>query len=127
MSAARIMVVDDDADVRGLLRTTLDGDGFEIIEARDGQQALELAAKEPPDLVILDWQMPGLSGPEVLTQLKRHEAPPPVILLTAQLEPRYSTLAQIFGADAYLTKPFSPLQLSDIVESLLAARNGDGA
>ena len=121
MTARRIMLVDDDTDVRGLLRTTLDGDGFEIVEARDGAEALELAEQAPPDLVILDWQMPGLSGPEVLTQLKRHHAPPPVILLTAQLEPRYSTLAQIFGADAYLTKPFSPLQLADTVESLLAA------
>ena len=125
MSAARIMVVDDDADVRGLLRTTLDGDGFEIVEAGDGQQALELVAKELPDLVILDWQMPGLSGPEVLTQLKRQDAALPVILLTAQLEPRYSTLAQIFGADAYLTKPFSPLQLAAAVEGLLSARRAD--
>ena len=119
------MLVDDDPSVRGLLRTTLDAEGWAIVEASDGDTALALADAAPADLVVLDWRMPGLSGPEVLTRLKKRHPTVPVVLLTAGSEPRNASLAAVFGADAYLTKPFSPLRLVDVVERLLGRRDGD--
>lgn len=121
------MLVDDDAGVRQLLRATLDAEGWAIVEASDGAAALALADATRPDLVVLDWRMPGLSGPEVLTRLKQRHPAIRVILLTAASEPRYGSLAAVFGADAYLTKPFSPLRLLEVIEALLGQRDGDSA
>jgi len=120
MTAHRIMLVDDDAEVRTLVRTTLPSEGFEIAEAADGDEALALAEDGPTDLVLLDWHMPGRSGEEVLAELKRRYPELPVIVLTAQLDRRHRVRAEELGADAFLTKPFSPLQLLDEIERLIA-------
>lgn len=122
MSARRVLIADDDESVRRLLRVTLSPDCFEIVEARDGEHALGLIDGKVPDLVLLDWKMPGRSGAEVLKELKRRYPDVRVIVLTADRSPRQRTLARSLGAEVFLTKPFSPVQLIETVERLLAER-----
>lgn len=104
----RVLVVDDEPDVRELVRSVLASDGYQVVEAADGTEALRLAEQHIPDLVGLDWQMPGLTGVEVLTELGRKYPELPVILLTAALDPRYGGLAGILGAAEFIQKPFQP-------------------
>ena len=115
------MVVDDDPSVRDLLRLTLPVDGFEVVEAGDGMQALGAARQRRLDLVLLDWRMPGASGHEVLRELKRREPDLPVIVLTAEPASALRDVARSLGADEFLTKPFSPLELLGAVERFLPA------
>ncbi len=116
------MLVDDDATLRTLLRVTLPSDGFEVVEAADGAEALQLLDERPPDLVVLDWNMPERSGAEVLAELKRRDALVPVIVLTAERDKRPRAVARMLGADEFLTKPFSPLRLLDAIDRLIADR-----
>lgn len=126
---SRVMIVDDDDTMRRLLRATLpEAEGFAIVEASDGGQALELLENgEQVDLVLLDWMMPGPSGADVLEQIRSHHPEVPVIVVTAELEPRQRELAEALGADIFLTKPFSPLQLLEHVERMLPRRASDPA
>ena len=119
MSAPRIMIVDDDTALRSLLVSTLPTDGCELVEARGGSEAIELLRTKPPDLVLLDWRMPGRSGAEVLAELKRLHPNVPVIVLTVENRPFLRTLAEALGAEVFMTKPFSPLRLLAEVERLL--------
>lgn len=119
MSARRILIVDDDPAVRALLRMTLPVEGFEIVDAPDGERALDLIAERVPDVVLLDWSMPGTTGGEVLTELRERGVTVPVIVLTAEAAPRYRERAVELGAASFLTKPFSPLELLAEVERLL--------
>lgn len=112
----RILLVDDDSQLRGLLRVTIPADEYELLEAGDGAEALALARREQPDLVILDWQLPERSGAEVLAEVKSWPEAPSVLVLTAYSE------ADPAGADAFLLKPFSPVRLLDVVDDLLHAR-----
>jgi CheY-like chemotaxis protein len=120
MTPRSILIADDDDWVRSLLRTTLPAEEFEIVEARDGSEALEIAAGgRALDLVLLDWRMPGASGEDVLRALKGARPDVPVIVLTAETAPSYRRVAETLGVDLFLTKPFSPLQLLDAVERLV--------
>jgi DNA-binding response OmpR family regulator len=112
------MLVDDDPSVRRLLALTLPVAGFEIVES-DGSDAVELARREQPDLVFLDWRLPDARGEDVLRELKSARSTPPVIVLTAEQAPRERQTALALGADLFLTKPFSPLELIEAVERLL--------
>jgi DNA-binding response OmpR family regulator len=121
-TAGRVLVVDDDADIRGLVEFKLQQAGFEVMTADDGAGALSMVENWKPDLVVLDVAMPGLSGYDVC---KRFRSDPtmervPVIMLTARTQATFSTLGYMAGADLYLTKPFSPRELVERVESLLA-------
>jgi CheY-like chemotaxis protein len=120
VTVRRVLIVDDDPSVRNLLRMTLPVDGFEIVEAENGEEALSLIEGAVPDLVLLDWAMPGLSGGDVLAELKRRRPELPVIILTAEADPRFRAVSESLGVEAYLTKPFSPLQLLSEVERLLS-------
>ncbi len=121
------MVVDDDTTLRQLLAVTFATDDCEIVEAVDGHEALALVEADRPDLVLLDWKMTGRSGAEVLGELKRLHPDLPVIVLTAEIQPRHRAEATQLGADTFLTKPFSPLRLIETVERLLPERSGDHA
>ncbi len=120
LATRRILVVDDDEELRELLRRTLPMDGFEILEARNGREALERVDDGAPDLVVLDWSMPERSGADVLAELERRRLRLPVIVLTASADPRHRRAAESYGADVFLTKPFSPLELLREIERLLA-------
>ena len=117
-----ILIADDEAFLRFLVRTTLNLEEYEFHEAQDGEHALRLAREGKPDLVILDWKMPGMSGIEVLDALRRDRETfqIPVIMLTGRHATVDRTEAQLRGISAYLVKPFSPLELVESVERVLA-------
>jgi len=117
----RVLIVDDDAAIRSLLRMTLPDDAYEVAEAADGSEVPALLDQGVPDLVVLDWKMPGKHGAFVLDELKARYPALPVVVLTAEGRDTQRALAEALHADAYLTKPFSPLELLDTIERLLAA------
>lgn len=108
--AGKILIVDDEDDIRGLLRAYLEKEGYQVFEAVDGEQAVQTAWKEAPDLVVLDIMLPKMSGLEVLTKLRR-DSDVYVIMLTAKTEEVDKLVGLNMGADDYLTKPFSPREL----------------
>jgi CheY-like chemotaxis protein len=112
-----VMVVDDDEMIRRLVRTVLEVDDLEVVEAKDGAQALELAKSAEPAVVVLDVMMPGLDGVEVCRRLDH--AAVKVVVLTARDDPRIERACREAGADAFLTKPFSSAKLLDMVAELL--------
>jgi two-component system phosphate regulon response regulator PhoB len=108
-----ILVVEDEAALVTLLRYNLEREGFRVAEARDGEEALLMAREQKPDLVILDWMLPLLSGLEVCRQLRRgpETRSVPIIMLTARGEEGDKLRGLDSGADDYVTKPFSPSEL----------------
>jgi two-component system, OmpR family, phosphate regulon response regulator PhoB len=120
MSERRVLVVDDDDAVRSLLRHTLEGT-YEVSEAEDGQQALAQLGRELPDLVLLDWRMPGIGGASVLDVIKSAYPNLPVVVLTSESQDHHRALAESLGVDVFLTKPFSPIELLATLERLLGS------
>ncbi len=122
--AATILVCDNEEALRGLVRATLESDEYEIVEARDGDESVELAEKVRPDLIVLDMMMPGRTGLEVLDHLRAQDElrETPVVMLTARAQLADRDAATGAGADCFLPKPFSPLELATVVEALLDAR-----
>jgi len=117
-----VLLVDDDAALRRLVRATLPSEWYEVTEAEDGDEALTAIAEHPPDLLVLDWHMPERSGEEVLAALKGRNHSIPVVVLTAEQRLEEREAAERLGADAFLTKPFSPLDLLHAIEGLLPER-----
>ncbi len=124
----RILVVDDDPNIRELIMETLGGADFDVLEARDGGEALELSAKELPDLIVLDVMMPDLDGMEVCSRLRNDPLTNhiPIVMLTAKgmLEDKLKGMGS--GADDYVTKPFDPLELEARIEMHLRRSVRDG-
>jgi DNA-binding response OmpR family regulator len=116
----RILIVDDEPDVVLLCRVNLEHAGHEIAEATDGTDALERAIAWRPALIVLDVMLPGMDGFTVLERLRAHEGlrEVPVILLTAKTQLADQLRGYRAGANAYLTKPFSPADLTGTVERL---------
>src|SRR6185295_4290960 len=103
-----ILLVDDDSDTRNILRLRLEREfGFRVAEAGNGREAVDLVRREPPDMVILDWFIPGLTGIEVLTHLREHDpaAALPVIMMSGADLPGIEAKAKALGALAFLRKP----------------------
>jgi DNA-binding response OmpR family regulator len=117
------MVVDDDATVAEVVARYLEREGFAVDSVADGRQALARAASSLPDLVVLDLMLPGLDGLEVCRRL-RALAPIPVIMLTARGEESDRVMGLDLGADDYVTKPFSPRELTARVKSVLRRAEG---
>jgi len=119
--AIRILIADDEPNQFELLSFNLGQAGFEVIRAADGQQALEMIEDQHPDLVILDWMMPHMSGIDVCRTLRARTETKhlPVILLSARGEEGDRTLGLDIGADDYVSKPFSPRELVSRVKALL--------
>ena len=117
-----ILIADDEEDVRLLVEMTLEDSRYHILTAVDGQAALEQIRRVHPDLVILDWMMPGLNGFEIMTQLRQDQdtAGIQVLLLTANDCQEDKAQAQALGVVAYLEKPFSPLELLQKVRESMA-------
>ena len=110
MSTGRILIVDDEAQIRRVMRTTLVGRGYEVGEARSGEEALELMAAERFDLVLLDVNMPGMGGLEACKEIRR-ASDAAIIMLTVRNAERDKIEALDAGADDYVTKPFSTPEL----------------
>jgi DNA-binding response OmpR family regulator len=118
MSERRVLVVDDDPDIRGLLRELLDRRGFDVTEARDGQEALRAFFAERPDLVVLDVAMPVLDGWKTLERI-RELSDVPVVMLTARTTELEKTRGLRAGADDYVTKPFGRQELLARIDAVL--------
>jgi CheY-like chemotaxis protein len=118
---SRILVVDDEPDVLLLCRLNLQQRGHEMLEAPDGSRALELARDRHPDVIVLDLMLPGMSGYDVLEALQRDEGTSdiPVLVLTAKSLRADRERSHGLGASAFLTKPFLPNELCEMVDSLV--------
>ncbi len=117
-----ILLADDEANLRILVRTTLDDPEYCILEAADGTAALDLVRQKQPDLLVLDWMMPGINGIELAKTLRQDPSTAhiPIILLTARGQETDKAQGHSLGAYAYLVKPFSPLELRQKVQEALA-------
>ncbi|MPY95300.1 MAG: response regulator [Acidimicrobiia bacterium] len=117
-----VLVVDDDQDIRELVTWKLEAAGFEVVGEADGEAGLAAALETRPDLVLLDWMMPRLSGLEVCRALRDEAATArvPVILLTAKAQEADVQRGFAAGADDYIVKPFSPRELVSRVDAVLA-------
>ena len=111
MGPRRVLVVDDDPTIRDVLQTMLAFEGCEVVVAQDGESAIDTARELRPDVVLLDVMMPGINGVEVCRLLKAETDPPKVVMVTARSSIVDQAAGRGAGADAYLTKPFSPLQV----------------
>ncbi len=120
----RILIVDDEESIRRLIEAALEGPDCVVAHAAEGQEGIRLAQAAHPDLIILDWMMPGLSGLDVLRELRRNPGTLgiPVVLVTAMCQERNREEAIAAGADAYLFKPFSPLELLRTIHGVLLER-----
>ncbi len=116
--AKKILVVDDKPELRTLLKSYLTQEDFEVVVAKDGQEAMYVARYEKPDLIVLDLMMPEMSGYDFM-RLYSREADTPIIILTAKLEENDKVLGLELGADDYVTKPFSPRELTARVRAVL--------
>src|SRR5215470_4136231 len=114
----KILVVDDDRKTVDLLKLYLEKDGYQVLVAHDGRQALELARQKRPDLVLLDLMLPNVEGLDVC-RILRAEARTPIIMLTARTTEDDKLLGLDLGADDYITKPFSPRELLARVRAVL--------
>ncbi len=116
-----ILVADDEAVLRALIRATLSSAGYDVLEAADGDEALELARSARPDLIVLDVMMPRRSGLDVLREVRADPelAATPVVMLTTRTRAADRNAGAEADADRFLTKPFSPRELSETVAELL--------
>src|SRR4030066_1367740 len=116
--AKKILVVDDKLELRTLLKSYLTQEGFDVVTANDGQEALYVARHEKPNLIILDLMMPEMGGYDFMRSYNR-EADTPVVILTAKIDENEKVLGLELGADDYVTKPFSPRELTARVRAVL--------
>lgn len=122
----KVLVIEDERDIRALVRVSLEGEGFSALEAGDGDLGLALARRERPAAVILDLMLPGISGLEVCRRLRADEstASVPVLMLTARSGEADKVVGLEIGADDYVTKPFSPRELAARVKAVLRRSYG---
>ena len=120
-SKPRVLIVDDDPLIRRIVRAVLEDGSYDLEEASSGEEALEVAAQHPPDVVLLDVMMPGMDGFEVAARLKQDVRlrDAVVVMLTAKDAPEDRRRGMQAGADAYFTKPFSPLELLSTLAGVL--------
>ena len=122
--AAKILVAEDQLHMLRFMREQLEGEGYELFQARDGEEAIETTLRERPDLVVLDVTMPKLDGLTALRRLKKENStrPIPVIVLTSSPHEIMRQEAQFSGAEVIMTKPFSPTLLRWEIRRLVAER-----
>lgn len=121
---ARVMAVDDDHVIRGLLEVNLEMEGHDVVTAVDGRDALDKVAADPPELILLDVMMPDVNGWEVAEAIKGDPATShiPIILLSARAMQSDVTKGLDLGVERYVTKPFDPIDLMAVVAQLLEER-----
>jgi len=121
MTGKKILIVEDEPDIRKLVHYNLTQERFKVIEAEDGERALKIIQRERPHLIILDLMLPGLSGLEICRSLRERPetAHLPILMLTAKAGEADRVVGLEMGADDYLTKPFSPRELVARVKAIL--------
>jgi DNA-binding response OmpR family regulator len=117
----RVLVIDDERSIRILCRVNLAASGIDVLEAEDGQNGIELARSERPDLILLDVMMPGLDGWEVARRLGQDPATSeiPIVFLTARAGEHDRALGERAGGVGYVVKPFDPVEIGDVVDGVL--------
>ncbi|QFU03363.1 Phosphate regulon transcriptional regulatory protein PhoB [Halomonas sp. THAF5a] len=128
MSAKTVLIVDDEAPIREMIAVALEMADYRVLEADSAQAAHAMVVDHQPDLVLLDWMMPGTSGIELARRLKRDEATAdlPIIMLTAKGEEDNKIQGLEAGADDYITKPFSPRELVARLKAVLRRATPQG-
>jgi DNA-binding response OmpR family regulator len=118
----RVLICDDDPAILRVLEVNLEVEGYEVLLAHHGEEAYEVAVAEHPDLIILDIMMPRLDGYETCAKLKAEDTTKdiPIVFLSAKAQQSDIDRGKNFGVDDYLTKPFDPSELLDVVERLLS-------
>jgi DNA-binding response OmpR family regulator len=124
MSGKKVLVVDDDVKTVELLKLYLNRDGYRVLTAYDGNEALRLARESRPDLIVLDLMLPGMNGLDVC-RILRKESDVPIIMLTAMTTDNDRLTGLNLGADDYVTKPFSPRELAARVRAILRRLPGE--
>ncbi|TGE31992.1 response regulator transcription factor [Desulfosporosinus sp. Sb-LF] len=119
----KIILVDDESEILTLVRDYLSREGFTVLTAINGHEGMELIEREKPDLVLLDWMLPGMSGLEMCKHL-RETSTIPIIMLTAKSEEIDRVLGLEFGADDYIVKPFSLRELAARIKTVLRRSSG---
>lgn len=121
----KILIVEDEKDIVKMLRYNLEKEGFKVIDARDGEDAMDAAVRQRPDLILLDLMLPGMDGLEVCKALKKETKTIsiPVIMLTAKSQESDKVVGLELGADDYITKPFSPRELIARIKAVLRRVN----
>jgi two-component system KDP operon response regulator KdpE len=119
-SGETVLVLEDNRDIRAFVRSALDAGGFTVIEVQTGWQALREAEGHPPDVLLLDWQLPDISGLDVLRALRTGGCKSPAILMTGYGSEELAMIALQLGVRDYLIKPFSAEQLLEAVQMALA-------
>lgn len=119
-----VLIADDEANIRNLARLYLEKEGFRVLTAGNGQEALALAQGDPPDLLVLDLMMPEMDGWEVSRRLRAESNDLPILILTARDQDIDKIVALEMGADDYLTKPFNPRELVARVRAILRRTSG---
>ncbi|MDH4171419.1 MAG: response regulator transcription factor, partial [Acidimicrobiia bacterium] len=123
----RILTVEDDERIRTAVRLALEDEGWQVVEADDGEQALETFVASPTDVVLIDIMLPGIDGFEVCRSIRR-TSDVPIVMVTARADTHDVVAGLEAGADDYLTKPFAPKELSARIRALLRrARSADPA
>ena len=117
----KILIVEDEKDIRDLIIYSLEGKGYQTISADDGEKAIKMLKENKPDLVILDWMLPSVSGLEICRSIRRDIKTKniPIIMLTAKITEEDKVLGLDSGADDYITKPFSTAELNSRVKAIL--------
>ena len=117
----KILIVEDEKDIIKMIEYNLKKEGYKVIDARDGEDALDLAVREYPDLILLDLMLPGIDGLEVCKSLKKESKTSsiPIIMLTAKSQESDKVVGLELGADDYITKPFSPRELIARIKAVL--------
>jgi two-component system alkaline phosphatase synthesis response regulator PhoP len=124
MAGKRVLVVDDDVKTVELVKLYLNRDGYRVLTAYDGKEALRLARESHPDLIVLDLMLPGIDGLQVC-QILREESDVPIIMLTARTTDQDKLEGLELGADDYVTKPFSPQEVAARVRAVLRRLPGE--
>jgi DNA-binding response OmpR family regulator len=117
-SKGRIIVADDDPDITGLLQKLLTGEGYSVVAVYDGDAALAAYDREKPDLMVLDWSMPGKDGLQVCAELRKRDSRVLLLMLTGQKTEQKKVAGLAGGADDYITKPFGQKEFLARIRSL---------
>jgi len=123
-----VLIADDHPDILELVSVTLELDGYEVVQAGNGEEALRIASERRLHLAVLDLMMPGMDGHEVTRRLRADDPQGalPILILSAFAEDRQTALALDAGADAYMRKPFSPRELLATAGSMIVGRHPHG-
>lgn len=124
-----ILVVEDEAAIRDMLKFTLDSSGYKVIEASNAEEGMRLAEESQPDLILLDWMLPGISGVTMAKTLRQKSFGKnvPIVMLTARGEEEAQVQGFEAGADDYVVKPFSPRALTARIKALLRRQTDDSS